>query len=187
MITLLLAMESRNKYLEKVLEETKEIRDELIVLMTYEPEKDEMEILKKYSCKLMKLTTVPIEYLINQGIEEVKEPWILLLREDEFLDSLALSELKVFKFPKDIDAYAFRRKCFLKAVNGNILFFFNFPDPRIRLFKKECKFNAELYSIDGWKKCKYFPRGHIVLDKLHVKKDLFFKSSISIIEKIKYR
>jgi len=187
MISLILALEGKSKYLEKVLEETKEIRSELIVVTIYDLVEEDINILKNHPCKLMKLDKVPIEYLINEGIKEAKEPWVLVLTDNEFLDSLALDELKNIQIPEDTDAYAFRRKNFLKASNGNILLFFNFPDPRVRLFKNYCRFDPDIYSITGWSKCRYFPRGHIIHDRLHQKLDLFFRPDLGVLKLLEFR
>jgi hypothetical protein len=184
MITLLLAFQEENRFLEKILKDLSPKVNELVVILCYEPKPKELKLFGKYPCKLIKKNKEYIEVLLQQGIDESSGDWILMLRENEYLDSIALLMLKEEYFKED--AYAFRRKCFLRGVDNSLHFFFDFPNPQIRLFKKKCKWDLESNSIIGYNTCRFIP-GHMILDNLHIRIKRFAKTLPIINSSIDYR
>ena len=191
MISLLLVYYEESRFLEKVLNDLKSKTHELVVILGHTPSPKEWELLEKFPCQLIDGSKedrtrykIGIDNLINQGIDLCHGDWILMLRENEFLDDTALSFLKeeYFKDP----AYAIRRKTFLRGYDESIHFFFNFPDPQIRLFQKKCSWAEGLNApLEGYNSIRYFP-GHIILDALKTKTKSFLKVDSSIAGKINF-
>ena len=186
MISLILAFQYESRFLEKVLKDLAPKANELIVALAYEPSEGELRVLAKYPYKLVKVSKMLVEEgIIQRALQECKGDWILMMRENEYMDNDALKMIDEKNFKED--AYAFRRKTFLRGLDDSIFLFFDFPNPQIRLFKKKCKWDVESNSIIGFNSCRYVP-GHIVFDNLNMKLRKYVKtlpiinSSINFLE-----
>jgi len=159
------------RQIKRVIYNTNDIRDELIVKVHNKHYKFIREYLKQISNTYIESDmdeTFPEEDY-NEILSKTKNKWILRLDPDEFLDIEAIKSIKqldtILKLHPDVDGFYFARNQVQYWQHNKLLTKVHYPDYQLRLFRTNLRYSGRVHrNVNATSLC-ILP-GNIIHDHL---------------------
>jgi len=164
-LCMILFNEQLNK-IEKILEQTREYVDEVVLILDKECSYDLEELCKKYIDRIYREEFIDFSQMKNKAIEYSSKDWILFLDPDEYLEPELLYSLKELTNQFQYDGYLIPRKNYEKDSSNNVYELAKYPDYQLRLFKRHCRYVGKVHeTLIGGNNQKILDK-HIIHNKL---------------------